>query len=61
MHSDWSADVVHMMESCVQSDLLLIASNGIPCFETSKIQEKAGKLFYEMIQKFRIVLLVIEG
>lgn len=45
------------MKSCVQSDLLFIASNVIPCFDTSKLQGKAGKLFYEMIQKFRIVLL----
>ena len=61
LHSDWSADVVHMMKSCVLSDLLLIASNGVPCFETSKLQGKASKLFYEMIQKLWIVLLANEG
>ena len=50
-----------MMKSCVQSDLLLFAIDGILYTEISMLQGKAGKLFYEMIQKFRIVLLAIEG
>ena len=61
LHSDWSADVVHMMKSCVQSDLLLFAINGILYIEISMLQGKAGKLFYEMIQNFRKFLLAIEG
>ena len=61
LHGDWSADAVHMMKSCVQSDLLLFAIDGILYIETSELQGKAGTLFYEMTQMFRIVLLAIEG